>query len=106
VLHCTLCGRQRRYRCSEARNPLDVDKAVHSRAHSNLCMLRSAMPSPNCPSCGHATARHLSAATKAAPVQFFACPQCAHVWRVEFPGSSGHVAFAAEGDADVQKIER
>ena len=27
-------------------------------------------------------------------------------YEVEFPGSSGHVAFAAEGDADVQKIER
>jgi hypothetical protein len=44
-------------------------------------MLRSAMPLPGCPSCGQATTRHLSAPSKDAPVDFFAC-QCGHVWRV------------------------
>jgi predicted RNA-binding Zn-ribbon protein involved in translation (DUF1610 family) len=53
-----------------------------SKATGQIVMLRAAALIPNCPSCGQRTARHLAEVSRGALVNYFACPECAHVWNV------------------------
>ena len=63
--------------------------------------LVASMPVPNCPSCGQPTARYLSEASKGALVDYWACPECSHVWHInkQDPAVVTHVKPLKKNDA-------